>query len=280
MGLALPESLDFYIALLRTIFTRVMNLQLTYFFLKHLIRAKTRHGVHSPFVYRLVDEVIYDFKPKTVYRDIEQLRNKLLHDKGNIKTIRPRAKSNLDNESAAFLAKNTLSPARLAQLIYRLAFDFKPKTVIEFGTSFGINTAYLAKAVPEARIISLESQSEIADIVAENLKELSIYNVQLRTGSFDQLLPAQLEEIEQLDFVLIEGNRTKEDVLNYFTLCLPKLSENSLMIFKDIYKDREMREAWEKIKLNSKISVSIDLFDMGLVFVRRGQRKEDFKIRF
>jgi hypothetical protein len=49
-------------------------------YLLHRFKAKSRHGVHSPFVYRLVDEVIYDFRPKKVYSDIENLRKGLLND--------------------------------------------------------------------------------------------------------------------------------------------------------------------------------------------------------
>jgi hypothetical protein len=41
-----------------------------------------------------------------------------------------------------------------------------------------------------------------------------------------------------------------------------------------------MKEAWQEIKNHSQVTLTIDLFWIGLIFVRVGQAKEDFKIRF
>ena len=49
----------------------MLNLRFATDYLLHRIKAKNRHGVHSPFVYRLVDEVIYDFSEKKIYPDAE-----------------------------------------------------------------------------------------------------------------------------------------------------------------------------------------------------------------
>jgi predicted O-methyltransferase YrrM len=78
----------------------------------------------------------------------------------------------------------------------------------------------------------------------------------------------------------VDGNHRKDATLNYFEWCLPKLSQNSIMIFDDIYWSKGMKEAWAQIKAHPEVSVSIDLFWIGLVFVRKGQVKEDFIIRY
>jgi hypothetical protein len=52
------------------------------------------------------------------------------------------------------------------------------------------------------------------------------------------------------------------------------------MIFDDIYWSLGMKEAWQEIKAHKDVTVTIDLFWIGLVFVRKGQVKEDFMIRF
>ena len=261
----------------------MINLQLAINFLQHQFRAKTRHGVHSPFAYRLVDKVIYDFHAKTVYQDIEQLRNNLLHDERRISITDPGAGSYVNNnkqKQISSLAKNALKPARLAQLVHRLAADLKPGNIIELGTGLGITTAYLAKAAPEARVISIEGCPETASIAGENLKNLNIQNVELLVGNFDELLPKLIQDIPELDFVFIDGNHRKDATLNYFKWCLPRLNDNSMMIFDDIYWSRGMKEAWEEIKAHPQVTVTIDLFWIGLVFVRKSQAKEDFMIRF
>ncbi|SDM53710.1 Methyltransferase domain-containing protein [Daejeonella rubra] len=261
----------------------MINLQTGLDYLKYRLKAKTRHGVHSPFAYRLVDKVIYDFHAKKVYSDIEKLRSELLLDPRRINITDLGAGSLVNNnkqKKVSTLARNALKPARLAQLIHRLAADVKPKNIIELGTCLGITTAYLAKAAPNARVISIEGCPETAAIALENLKKLHITNTELLVGNFDEILPKVIRDIPVLDLVFIDGNHRKEATLDYFKWCLPKLGENSLMIFDDIYWSEGMKEAWTQIKEHPEVSVTIDLFHIGLVFVKKGQAKEDFIIRF
>ena len=268
---------------LKTIFSSMINLQLAVDFLKYRLKAKTRHGVHSPFAYRLVDQVIYDFQAKKVYADIEKLRSELVRDMRSIPITDVGVGSVLNKskqKKVSTLAKNILKPTKLDQLIHRLVADVNPGNIIELGTCLGIQTAYLAKAAPNARVISIEECPETVAIALENLEKLHIQNTEICVGNFDKHLPNIIDCIPELDLILINGNHPKEAILNYFKWCLPKLSECSIMIFDHIHRSKEMNEAWEHIKGQPKVSVTIDLFQIGLVFVKKGQAKEDFVIRF
>ncbi|NRF38774.1 O-methyltransferase [Pedobacter foliorum] len=252
-------------------------------YLKHRFTSKSRHGTHSPFVYKLTDEVIYDFKSKIEYKSIEAQRKKLFNDDSLITVTDLGAGSHLNKnrtKKVSQIAKNALKNPALAQLIYRLAKDNNPKSIIELGTCLGITTAYLSKACPEAEVITIEGCPETAKVAYNNFKELDLENVELQVGNFDVLLPDVIANAEKLDFVYIDGNHRKEATLNYFKWCLPKVQENSLLIFDDIYWSKGMKEAWEEIKNHSDVVVTVDLFWIGLVYFRKGQAKEHFKIKF
>lgn len=259
----------------------MFNLTLISNYLKHFLIAKTRHGVHSPFVYHLVDEVIYDFKDKPEYQKAENLRKKLLKDERYI-TITDSNADNQINEQKQIksLAKNALRSKKLVQLLYRLAKEFQPSNIIELGTCLGITTSYLATAVPIARIITMEGCPQTAGIAQENFRQLSLNKADLKVGNFDEVLPNVILEEEQLDFIFINGNHRKDATLNYFNWCLPKIHEKSIMIFNDIYWSAEMKEAWVQIKAHPQVSVTIDLFWIGLVFFKKDQVKEHFRIKF
>jgi predicted O-methyltransferase YrrM len=261
----------------------MLNITLLINFIKHKINAKTRHGVHSPFVYKLIDTVIYDFKNKPAYNSIENLRTKLLADERLITITDLGAGSHVNNKKqkqVKSLAKNALKPKKLAQLLYRLAQEFQPKNIVELGTCLGITTAYFGMAVADANIFTLEGCPQTASVAKDNLAQLKLENVLVVVGNFDDTLPQVIQNLTELDFVFVDGNHRKEATLNYFEWCLPKVHEKSVMIFDDIYWSAGMKEAWEEIKKHPKVSVTIDLFWIGLVFFKKGQVKEDFKVKF
>lgn len=260
----------------------MFNTSLTKNYIKHILSAKTRHGTHSPFVYHLVDNVIYDFKDKPEYTAIENLRESLLKDNRIISVTDLGAGSQINNKrnkKIKSIAKNALKPKKLAQLLHRLAKEFKPAILLELGTCLGVTTAYFSKALPNGNVISMEGCPETAKVAQQNWDKLALENVEVIVGNFDDTLPEVIEKQEQLDFVFIDGNHRKEATLNYFNLCLPKVHENSVIIFDDIYWSSGMQEAWEHIKAHPDVTVTIDLFWIGLVFFRTGQAKQDFKIK-
>ncbi|WP_276089521.1 class I SAM-dependent methyltransferase [Pedobacter sp. JY14-1] len=253
-------------------------------YLRHRLTANTRHGTHSPFIYKLADEVIYDFKPKTEYTEIEQQRKKLFNDASEVTVTDLGAGSHLNTnrtKTVSQIAKNALKKPSLAQLIFRLARYHQPHHIIELGTCLGITTAYLSRACPQANVLTIEGCPQTAAVAGRNFGELGLQNIALKVGNFDQVFPEVLGSLSgKLDFVYIDGNHRKEATLNYFQWCLPKAHEETLLIFDDIYWSQGMKEAWEEIKAHPEVTVTVDLFWIGLVYFRKGQAKEHFKLKF
>jgi predicted O-methyltransferase YrrM len=260
----------------------MFNIRFAKDYLLHRLKAKNRHGVHSPFVYRLVDDVIYDFEAKKVYTDVEKVRGQLFIDNRIITITDLGAGSHVNNnrqKKISDIAHNALKPPKLAQLLYRLVADLKPRTIIELGTCLGITTLYLQKAEPKAKVYTMEGCPETAGIAKETFKKGEINNVELITGNFDDTLPGVINNLKQVDFVFVDGNHQKDATLKYFEWCLPKVHENTMLIFDDIYWSVGMKEAWAQIKAHPQVTVTVDLFWIGLVFFKPGQVKEDFLIK-
>ena len=109
---------------------------------------------------------------------------------------------------------------------------------------------------------------------------MELQNIEQHVGNFDDVLPKILSEKEKIDFVFFDGNHRKEPTLNYFRQCLDKVHEGSVFIFDDIYWSLEMKEAWSEIKMNEQVTVTLDLFYLGIVFFRKEQVKQHFIIRY
>ena len=260
----------------------MLNFRFAKDYLLHRLRGKNRHGLHSPFVYRLVDEVIYDFDYKVIYKDIENRRAQLLSDNQVITVTDLGAGSLVNNnrqKKVSDIATNALKPPKLAQLLYRLVLDLQPSNIIELGTCLGITSLYLKNAAPNAKLFTLEGCPETAAVANQVFKSAGIHDIKQVIGNFDETLPGVIDALDQLDFVFVDGNHQKQATLNYFEWCLPKVHYNTLLIFDDIYWSEGMKEAWYIIKAHPRVTVTVDLFWIGLVYFKKGQVKEDFLLR-
>jgi hypothetical protein len=82
-----------------------------------------------------------------------------------------------------------------------------------------------------------------------------------------------------VDFAFFDGNHRYEPTLRYFELCLAHRTDNSVFVFDDIHWSEEMERAWEAIKAHPDVTITVDLFYIGLVFFRKGRPKQHFWLR-
>lgn len=149
--------------------------------LAHFFVAHSRHGTHSPFVYRLLDEVIYAKR--------------------------------LPGESAD----------KVRRLTARLIERFQPGAVFTLA---------------------------------------------------DEPVPTS-----PLDFIIIDAGVLEAPVVKVEALW-QQLHAGSVLLLLDIYRNAGSKALWHSIKSKPEVTVTIDLFCVGLVFFHSGQAKEDFKIRY
>ncbi|QHL86172.1 methyltransferase domain-containing protein [Nibribacter ruber] len=246
-------------------------------------RSGNAHGLHSPFVFNLYCFTIHHTGYFLAYDKVEALRKELLTNNTVLEVTDFGAGSHTGKtkkKTIASIAKTAAKPARLGQLLFRLANHFKPGTILELGTSLGLTTSYLALARQTAQVYTLEGCPAIATQARRNFTKLGLQNVRLVEGNMDNTLPETLDKMGQLDFVFFDGNHRLAPTLAYFEQCLQKAHEDSVFIFDDIYWSSEMAQAWQNIKAHPQVMITVDLFYIGLVFFRKNQPKQNFTLRF
>jgi predicted O-methyltransferase YrrM len=252
-------------------------------YLNYYVNSGNRHSIHSPFVYQLADQVIYNDCHDAFTRKVESIRKSLKKDQRIIELTELGAGSTLSSYkkvSVASLVNSSAKSPRYARLLYRLVQHFKPATMLELGTSLGLSAMYQASGNPEGKLITIEGNPDIAEIAKSTIANSDLRNIEVVTGSFEEQLPMVLNRLPQLDYVFIDGNHRKTPTLNYFEQCLAKSHNNTIFVFDDINWSDEMKGAWQQIKLHKKTRVSIDLFMLGIVFLNPELSKQDFTIRF
>ncbi|MBC5992081.1 O-methyltransferase [Pontibacter cellulosilyticus] len=250
-----------------------------------IYRAKAfkLHGVHSPFIFDLYHHVIQHDGHFAAYDLVENLREDLLQDNAKLEVTDFGAGPKAGNKHTRFvkdIVSASAKPAKYGQLLFRLVNYFQPNTIFDLGTSLGITTSYIASARKEGKVYTFEGCPNIAHVATQNFKKLGLENVQLINGNLDTTLPAQVAQVQQLDFAFFDGNHRYEPTMRYFNLCLTKHHERSVFVVDDLYWSAEMKRAWQEIKKHPQVLQTVDLFYVGLVFFRTSQPKENFTLYF
>ena len=252
-------------------------------FLYYLLTSKNRHGIHSPFVYHLVDKVIYNKAPQEAYARIEKIRRELKNNKKEISIEDYGAGSSVNpskRRKISEIATHSLKSRKYGQLLFRLVKNYKPNTILELGTSLGITTLYLAKGQSKGKTYTIEACPETSAVASAVFEKAGMERIELMNGKFETVLPELLAQLPELDFVFFDGNHRKEPTLAYFRTCLKKAGDHSIFVFDDIHWSEEMEEAWKIIQNHPEVTFTVDLFFMGLVFFRKERFRQHFKIRY
>jgi predicted O-methyltransferase YrrM len=122
--------------------------------------------------------------------------------------------------------------AEAGRLLYALTRAIRPQTVVEFGTSFGISTVYLAAAVTDngtGHVLTTELSEKKVEIARANLREAGV-------GAAVTVLPGDARQTlaglpGPVGLVLLDG--WKELCLPVLRLLEPKLAPGALIAADD-----------------------------------------------
>ena len=252
-------------------------------YLRFLLRSGNAHGLHSPFVFGLYTDVIQHDGAYAAFAPIEARRQELLASSASLTVTDFGAGSRTGagrQRRISDIARTAAKSPALAQLLFRLVNFQKPRLVLELGTSLGLTTAYLAAADARARVLTFEGCPQTAAVARETFAALRLGHVELIEGNLDATLAPTLAALPTpIDFAFFDGNHRYEPTLRYFEQCLAHRTEHSLFVLDDIHWSADMERAWTAVQQHPAVTVTVDLFDVGLVFFRPNQPKQHFTLR-
>ncbi len=255
-------------------------------YLRYLSRARDEHALHSPFLFSLYTQVIRARTgSEALFAPIREMRKQLRRSRQYITIADYGAGSKVNasrQRTIGDIARNSQKPARFGRLLFRLIRRFEAKNVVDLGTSLGMTTAYLAEATKACKghVLTFEGCSETAAVARQNFERLGIQNTKVVVGNLDATLAPEIAALTSLDFVFFDANHRYEPTVRYFETCLTNIHNDTVFVFDDIHWSDEMEQAWAYIKHHAAVTLTVDLFWVGLVFFRREQPKQDFILRF
>jgi len=252
----------------------------------YLIKASNGrgHGIHSPFVFSFIKQVLNTTTKGVWVNNIENYRAEVLNNKQEINMVDLGAgaiRQINKTKKISAIARASLKSKKYSTLLNRIVAYYRPSVVLEMGTSFGITTCYLAQPIPLGKVVTMEGAPAIAKEALHTFSNVGFSNIQLIEGDFDNSLPLYFNTISTIGLAYVDGNHSYEPTMRYFNLLLAKSNQDSIFIFDDIHWSKEMEMAWKEIKEDQRVSLTIDLFYIGIVFLKKeNKEKENFIIRF
>ena len=286
-------------------------------YLRHLLTARNTggHGIHSPYLFEWVRMVMSDENSYYAWDEIEKVRAKMLADEREVAFVdygAGRKRDSLEDGSKTAnslvfserrrvcdIAKGSSAKKRYAQMLarlvnwlggplltspsrggigdWRLAIGDGQLTIVELGTSLGITTAYMAAMDKRNRVISYEGCPAVAEIAKANWQALGLKNIECRVGEIDVATLAK--DLERVDVVFVDANHTYAGTRAYFKVLVEKVHRKSVLIVDDIHYNAEMEQAWREICADDRVTSTMDLYQMGIVFFDPDYWKRDYRLK-
>lgn len=225
------------------------------------LRYRKGFGVHSPFAYDLITSVIEERCRYYSYNAIESFLKKSLYP-------------DLDG---AKLSRQKKIERKKATLLFRLVNRFHPKTILEIGTSWGISSLYLNASHSDVSQVCIEQDDVIADVAGRILKQTDI---QIISGNFGSLPVKVFEKLKPIEFVLIHASRNDVLVEKVFGQVAPFLYSEAVVVIDGIRKNDARQQEWKRLSNFTGVTVSMDLYDIGLLFFSPRLNKQHYIVSF
>lgn len=258
---------------------RVTQYLLHLFYLRH----RKGYGIHSPALFELVNRVIFNTSGLRVPGEVRSLHRQILGDHTLIGGMDPGANSRVDQAESrtvrSFVRHSSVS-FRYGALLYRITRWFKPETILELGTGLGISTLYLAAGSPGTPLHTIEGNDARADFSSQLFKRCGLSAVQVHVGEMEEILETFPDIAGKRLLAFVDGNHRYEPTLGYIRWVLSRAGEEAVIVMDDIYWSKGMQRAWREIIRWPEVRVSIDLFHIGILLLRKDLAKTTLKMKF
>jgi hypothetical protein len=210
------------------------------------IKHRKGYGVHSPFAYAVITEVIEE---RNAYYAYQRMRR--LYPKGGV------------------------LPFKVACLLFRLANRFRVRTVLEIGCDGGYSLLPLLLVDSHNQVTSVATACQRG----ETERHLTAFHGSLNRVGFAESLPS-LPDDYVADMVVVNGLPDGMDPQIFLGWIQQHTHEQSLFFVRGIQPGHQLEQFWDGVCECDRIEVTMDLYDYGLAIRRPHFFKQHYVVSF
>ena len=249
------------------------------FYWKH----RKGRGIHSPYLFEFIHDVVFNGASTRTPGELTNVHRELHNDVTMIPADTMGARSRFDRAGehtvGSFVRRSSVSE-RVGSLLFRITRWSRPDMILELGTGLGVSALYLASGHPEVPLHSFEGNTERAAFAAQLFCRSHLERISIHWGDLDQKLDDFLPQMEGKIVSFVDANHRYDPTIRYVKVLVEKAGDESVIIMDDIYWSKGMFKAWKEVISWPEVRISIDLFHMGILLLRKDLQKSNVKINF
>ena len=238
------------------------------------LRYRKGHGVHSPFAYNFIVNVIEEKLPYYVFEDIEKRRFELLENKDAIEYRS--SKGVLKKKTIAEITLRETQSDKYGALLFRLVNFLQCRLVLQIGASTGIMSLYVASSRKDTHCIVLEDRKELVSIVQKQCDALNLNNVKVEQGEYLNAIENVVQEQDYFDLIFLNTARNPELTRNI----LDKHIRTRFLVIDGIRRNNKTKALWKTVMDNPHAKITIDLYYLGIALFEEKFYKKHYKVHF
>ena len=240
-----------------------------------IARHRRGHGIHSPFLFRLITTVVEGKRKLPEYEILKELKKSAF---GLLENYQDPFFRDVYHQfkivpgNGHQLYRKIELPARYVKIVFRLIREFKPSVIVNYGPALGVNLALLAMANNDAEVYQVNNDPACEKFSRELPGNSAISNIHfVQEDTITAIVP---------EFVNVNYPYNPDMSRYVIRKIMEKHSKDEVMIIRGIHESLEMEANWKEVTERENVRVSLDLFEIGIVLFRDGLQKENFIHRF
>lgn len=235
--------------------------------LKRLLTSFNRYkrskgfGVHSPFAFYFILNVLRERLPYYAYANIELRRNMAL------------------NLSARISRHRRVISIKNAKMLFRIACYFNPQSIMQIGTTYGVSTTAILDVSSRSQLVicpGSETCTPIYKKVTHRYGERIIHtsDIEEAINAYDTLSKNECK------FILVNSIDSDSDSATIYRYVMEALDEGATVIFRNILKPTRVSALNSKVNENLDHGMTFSNGKISIVVGRKNLPRQSFSLWF
>ncbi len=188
------------------------------------------YGIHSPFAFNFVLNVLRERLPYYCYADLENLRKAVI------------------SATRHHLRHPRIISFKNAKLLFRVTNYFGPRRVLQIGTSYGVSSVAILGYSRKMRLAlyepNLDRYPVVGDVLKPYLGQIDFFSdLEMALGAYEREIGSDEEPFVVINDLPLAGD--EQAIVRWLE---PLMRSGAVVVMRNLSRSDRMKALWERLK--------------------------------